>query len=734
MKNITIKIKLISSFTVVAVLVGFLAAYSLTSINKSSEGFTDYRQMAKNSVLASRVQANMLMVRMNVKDYLKTVSTKDIDEFNSYYEKTNNYIQEAKKDIVHPERKKIIIEVEKDLKLYRENFLIVIDYMNKRNDVVNNNLNVNGKKIEQLLTQVMKTAKRDNDIEASLAVAEGIRTLLLARLYTSKYLGSNSIEDSNRVHKEFKNLSKQLVTIDKNIQNPKRKSQLKQAVDLISKYSKGVNTIEKIITERNLIINDGLNKIGPRIAKESEDIKLSIKKDQDTIGPEVASLNDSINTVITIISIFILLFVIALGIYIPQNISKLINRFQLGLVDFFRYLNKETDNAVLINIDSKDEIGQMSKIVDENITKTKELIEQDNALINDVKRVVEEVKKGKMKQKIAISTQNEALEELKVIFNEMLEVIALNVCEDLNKLQAALESYQKLDFTHKIENDSGKTTEGLNALAVIINEMLVDNKSNGLTLLESSEILLNNVSSLNKNSIEASASLEETAAAIEEITGNIRGTTDNIQMMSVFAKEVTQSANNGEKLATETNSAMDEINNQVTEINEAISVIDQIAFQTNILSLNAAVEAATAGEAGKGFAVVAAEVRNLASRSAEAASEIKNIVEHAKSKADQGKIIADKMIEGYGVLNDNIVKTSESINSITSASKEQLTGIEQINDAINQLDQQTQENVAVANRTNDIAEQTSKIANDIVEDANNKEFIGKETVQAKDLN
>ncbi|RXI27686.1 methyl-accepting chemotaxis protein, partial [Arcobacter defluvii] len=83
--------------------------------------------------------------------------------------------------------------------------------------------------------------------------------------------------------------------------------------------------------------------------------------------------------------------------------------------------------------------------------------------------------------------------------------------------------------------------------------------------------------------------------------------------------------------------SMDEINNQVNLINEAITVIDQIAFQTNILSLNAAVEAATAGEAGKGFAVVAAEVRNLASRSAEAAKEIKAIVENATSKADQGK-------------------------------------------------------------------------------------------------
>ena len=104
-------------------------------------------------------------------------------------------------------------------------------------------------------------------------------------------------------------------------------------------------------------------------------------------------------------------------------------------------------------------------------------------------------------------------------------------------------------------------------------------------------------------------------------------------------------------------------------INDSISVIDQIAFQTNILSLNAAVEAATAGEAGKGFAVVAAEVRNLASRSAEAAKEIKAIVENATSKANQGKDIANNMIDGYKQLNQNISQTINLISDIEMSSK-----------------------------------------------------------------
>ena len=175
------------------------------------------------------------------------------------------------------------------------------------------------------------------------------------------------------------------------------------------------------------------------------------------------------------------------------------------------------------------------------------------------------------------------------------------------------------------------------------------------------------------------------------------------------------------------------LNTQVNLVNEAISVIDQIAFQTNILSLNAAVEAATAGEAGKGFAVVAQEVRNLASRSAEAAKDIKNIVEDATKKANEGKDIANEMIEGYKGLNDSISQTINLISDVEMSSKEQLLGIEQINDAVNQLDQQTQQNAMIASQTNDIALSADEIAKLVVSDANAKEFIGKNDVKARDI-
>ncbi|MGD9623450.1 MAG: methyl-accepting chemotaxis protein [Arcobacter sp.] len=330
-------------------------------------------------------------------------------------------------------------------------------------------------------------------------------------------------------------------------------------------------------------------------------------------------------------------------------------------------------------------------------------------------------------------TSNEKLNYISNTYNTLVENLKLII----ETILQTLNEYSENNYTRKIEmphlqGEFKLLVEGVNHLRETITTMLIENKSNGLTLDKNSEILLENVKKLNKGSNEAAVSLEESAAALEEITSNLRNNTDKISLMTNLSTKLRQLTINGENLANETTIAMEEINTEVKSINEAITIIDQIAFQTNILSLNAAVEAATAGEAGKGFAVVAGEVRNLANRSAEAAREIKKIVESATLKATNGKDIANNMIEGYKELSENINSTTDIIHDIQNASKEQLQGIEQINNSINLLDKQTQENATIANESYEATLITDKLSKLIVTNANQKEFIGKESVKAKD--
>jgi methyl-accepting chemotaxis protein len=412
------------------------------------------------------------------------------------------------------------------------------------------------------------------------------------------------------------------------------------------------------------------------------------------------------------------------------------NQILNNLDSIISFLNNDTNSIEKFDFQS----SGYNKQIKEKLDLICEILSKRNddelLIYGEIMLVAEKMMQGNFTDIIShTNTSNIKLNYIAKTINSLNYSLRNNIAQ----IENVLNEYNKHNYLNKLNSESVKNDfrvlfKGVNSLQRTITEMLVENKSNGLSLDDSSNILLKNVDKLNISSNDAASRLEETAASVEEISGNIKNNTANIAKMALLSLEVQESASKGETLGNETTNAMEEINKQVNSINEAISVIDQIAFQTNILSLNAAVEAATAGEAGKGFAVVAQEVRNLATRSAEAAREIKILVGNATSKANYGKEIANDMIEGYKQLNLNITNTNNIIKDIQTASKEQLLGIEQINDAINQLDEQTQQNAAVAAQTYNIAILTDAISKLVINNANAKEFVGKDSVQAKVVN
>ena len=494
-----------------------------------------------------------------------------------------------------------------------------------------------------------------------------------------------------------------------------------------------VNRIRKILLTKN----ENFGEKGSYWFKVMTGKINKLKKVDDFLAKEVI---ETIETKLTAVQNKILFFgssnilavilVIILAMYLMRNVFAKITNLDEAVAK----LLSSKDISSRIQVDSEDEIGIISKNFNNYLQSIQDGVDEDNKLIDAAKIVMHKVKTGIYDNTIDVASSNQSLNEFKDGVNDMINATKQHFV-DVNII---LEQYAKYDYKNELKLDNidkngvfEALVSDINKLRNAITKMLIENKTNGMTLQNSSDILLTNVENLNTASNEAAASLEETAAALEQITSNISNNTQTVIKMANYGSDLKSSVNSGQKLANQTTMAMDEINTQVSAISEAISVIDQIAFQTNILSLNAAVEAATAGEAGKGFAVVAQEVRNLASRSAEAANEIKTLVENATTKANDGKGIAGEMINGYRHLNESITKTLNMIDDVHMASKEQQHGIEQINNAVTVLDQQTQKNASIASHTKDIAIQTQIIAHEIVDDANEKEFAGKDNIKAK---
>ena len=560
--------------------------------------------------------------------------------------------------------------------------------------------------------------------------------VLKGRISVYQYLRSPSEQTAQKVRDDFSLLSKEVLELKNELDSDKDKILCDEIIANSKKY---IEHFDSFASQRMTDFKNGQKEESPEIKEmisKMVQVGAVLEKELHDINLHMVELKNSaksfLNNLLITIAILAILFFVGFSFLISNLIINSLKNFKEGLLSFFSYLNLESSEIKYLDDSAGDEFGEMAKAVNQNIEKTKKGIEEDRRLIQETITVLSEFEQGDLCQRLNISVSNPALMQLKNVLNNMGQNLESNV----NNVLDILEQYSNHNYLNKIDKKGLKEhllklANDVNHLGDSITAILVENKSNGLTLDESSNILLQNVDKLNLSSNEAAASLEETAAALEQITSNIRNNTENIAKMAKYSNDITKASKQGEELANKTTIAMDEINTQVNLVNDAISVIDQIAFQTNILSLNAAVEAATAGEAGKGFAVVAQEVRNLAARSAEAAKEIKNIVENATRKADEGKMIASHMIEGYTQLNSNISQTLTLITDVEMASKEQLMGIEQINDAVTQLDQQTQQNAAIASQAHDIAIETDKIAKLVVSNANEKEFIGKDQVKSK---
>jgi len=437
----------------------------------------------------------------------------------------------------------------------------------------------------------------------------------------------------------------------------------------------------------------------------------------------------AIMTASDVVAIVALNIVFAIIIFYTTNAAAKrivggINRFKKYFDDIMNFTFMRKNSVEKAKYIKNDEIGLILKEMNDYYDTFDTVRKEDMKVLGEIILVLNKVEQGIFRVRVNSSSKNFMINALKEALNGMLNELDKN----MSSIKTISNSYANNNYKEEINIPSGLKAEmldvmnSINILGKTLSDSARSNLENGQSLGNNSTTMKSSMENLTSKANEQAASLNATSSTVEKITTITRENTSNATQMSSLGQSVKESALSGEKLASKTASAMDEINVKVSSINEAITIIDQIAFQTNILSLNAAVEAATAGEAGKGFAVVAQEVRNLASRSAEAAKEIKDLVEDANGKTREGKESSDAMIQGFNSLNENLEKTIQIIENVSSSSQEQMNGIEQINDAINMIDRVTQDKANEVTKINEISNQISSMADNLLNDAKNKQF------------
>ncbi|MDG6777092.1 methyl-accepting chemotaxis protein [Thiomicrorhabdus sp. zzn3] len=651
LKNLKIGQQLGLGFGLVVLLLVLFAINSFMTFQKAADDFSHYRGFALDSLNAGRVQANILIANDAANKYVQTRDKKYRDEYEKRLATIEEIALEQNQNLQNPERKAMSDQILASLAEYKTLASDSFELMAKRDDLLHNTMNVNGPKMRSQVSRLIEIAENSANLNLSTLAANTQEHLLLGRIYALKFMDTNSADDAKRAKQEFNITSQQLELMQSSALGDEASRLTTQASALLQGYINAFDQMVQTIETRNVKFKEGFIPLGEKVANLSEEIKLSVKKDQDTLGPQIQANNESAINVIIAISTIAVIFGVIIALVITRVIARPVNQ----MAQIMAKVEQSGDFGQRVDAEGRSEVAMAGQALNGLLESLQQAIQEANA-------TMARMAQGDCSQPMQ-GEYNGDLLRLKDGINQSQS----QVNEAMNALQAALTSLSEADFSHQVQiNDdvqgtyrrlleqSASTMHSLNAAIQEI-QSVMDGMSSGEFNHRVNAQMPGDLNELKNN---VNQSLDKLEAAINEVSAIMAAQGEG----DLTGRVNGQYQGQLKQLADSLNSGMEKTAQAVARVMEAARSVQegsqQIEQGTNDLSERTQNQAASLEETAASMEEMASAIRQTTDN----AQHANQLSTNARTAAEQGSKVMDQTITSM----ENISEASAKISDIVT--------------------------------------------------------------------